>query len=137
MGKAAMLTNEQTGTAKPVAKEAIEGPVDKEAVRKKINEMNENIAQLYAMSDKLDKSIAESARLLKNLQKKRKKHQLSTQQNATGPLGVNHHGQHAVHPQLPQILSQNQNANTMIPLWTPPLLDYMGNIGGSGLFGFS
>jgi uncharacterized coiled-coil DUF342 family protein len=92
MGKAAMSTNEQTGTAKPVAKEAIEGQVDKEAVRKKINEMNENIARLYAMSDKLDEGIAESARLLKTLQKKRKKHQLSTQQNAPGPLVVHHHG---------------------------------------------
>lgn len=87
-----MSTNKQTGTAKPVAKEAIEGPVDKEAVRKKINEMNENIAQLYAMSDKLDEGIAESARLLKNLQKKRKKHQLSAQQNAPGPLVVHHPG---------------------------------------------
>jgi hypothetical protein len=87
-----MSTNKQTDTAKPVAKDAIEEPIDKEAVRKKINAMYENIAQLYAMSDKLDEGIAESRKLLKTLHKKRTKHLLSAQQHAPGPLAVHNHG---------------------------------------------
>jgi uncharacterized coiled-coil DUF342 family protein len=92
MEKVAMSTNEQMATAKPVAKEVIGERIDKETVRKKIDAMNEKIAQLYAMSDKLDEGIAESKKLLKTLHEKRMKHQLSAQQHAPGPLVVYHHG---------------------------------------------
>ncbi|KAM0253409.1 hypothetical protein ACHAP5_000438 [Fusarium lateritium] len=123
-----MSTNKQAGTAEPV---------DKETIRKKINEMKENIAQLYAMSDKLDEGIAKGQKLLDNLRKKRmKKHQHSAKEHAPMSVIDQYQAQHGMHHQLPQITPQippqipphNQNMNALALQFLTqdmPIVNYM------------